>query len=434
MSASRLLVCLLCLGVAFSSKASAQTDFEQEPINYYTSPVHDAMHRLKVAIEAGDKELQWDEKTGWLTAVLKTLDVPVSSQTLVFSKTSLQLTRINPSRPRALYFNDDVYVGWVQKGDVLEVSAVDPHQGAIFYTVSQNYQPGDQPVIKRDQGHCAVCHASSRTENVPGYLVRSVFPGRSGTPLYGLGTKSTDHATPLEDRYGGWYVTGTHGKMRHLGNAIASDDKQPPIDVSEGANLTSLTDRIDMEPYLIESSDLVALMVLEHQAKMHNLITRANYEARRCVHQDKVMNRLLEREEDHQSDSSKRRIAAAGDELLRYMLFADEFSLESPVKGTSDFQDDFESAGKKDSEGRSLRQFDLETRLFKYPCSFLIHSESYRGLPDSIRDHVENRLASILSGNDESEDFDHLDQKTKTALREILSETLDGFSDRLAAT
>jgi hypothetical protein len=319
----------------------------------------------------------------------------------------------------------------VQKGDVLEVSAVDPHQGAIFYTVSQKAEPGDQPVIQRDQGHCAVCHASSRTENVPGYLVRSVFPGRSGTPLYGLGTKATDHSTPLEDRFGGWYVTGTHGTMRHMGNAIASDDKQPPIDVSEGANLTSLEDRVDMEPYLTDTSDIVSIMVLEHQAKMHNLITRANYEARRCVHQDKVMNKLLEREEDHQSDSSKRRIAAAGDELLHYMLFADEFALESPIQGTSSFQKDFESVGSKDSKGRSLRQFDLQTRLFKYPCSFLIHSKSYRSLPTSIRDHVENRLAQIVSGQDESGDFEHLEADTRTALKQILSETLDGFSARL---
>lgn len=431
MSVLRWLLCVGCFGGVLIADAFAQTDFEKEPINYYTAPVEDAMHRLKVAIEAGEKELQWDEKTGWLTAVLETLDVPVSSQTLVFSKTSLQLTRINPVRPRALYFNDDVYVGWVQKGDVLELSAVDPQQGAIFYTISQNHQPGEQPVIKRDQGHCAVCHASSRTENVPGYLVRSVFPGRTGTPLYGLGTKSTNHSTPIDDRYGGWYVTGTHGSMRHMGNAIASDERQPPIDVSEGANLTSLRDRVDTDPYLTDSSDIVALMVLEHQATMHNLITRANYEARRCVHQDQVMNRLLEREEGHQSDSSKRRIAAAGDALLDYMLFEDEFMLASSVKGTSAFEREFESAGIRDSKGRSLREFDLQTRLFKYPCSFLIHSASYRGLPESIRDHVENRLAGILSGTDKADYFEYLDAKTKTALSEILSETLDGFAARL---
>ncbi len=431
MSSPRLCLCCLFFAVFAIAEARAQTDYEKEPINYYTAPVNDPVQRLQQAIEAGERELQWDTKSGWLPSILESLEVPVSSQTLVFSKTSLQLTRINPMRPRALYFNDDVYVGWVQQGDVLEISAVDPQQGAIFYTVAQERQPGKQPAIKRDQGHCAVCHASSRTENVPGFLVRSVFPGRSGTPLYGLGTKATDHSTPLEERYGGWYVTGTHGSMRHLGNSIASDSRRPPIDTAEGANLTSLSDRVDSDPYLTDSSDIVALLVLEHQAKMHNLITRANYEARRCVHQDKVMNRLLEREENHQSDSSKRRIAAAGDDLLRYMLFVDEYPLSSPVKGTSDFQHDFESAGIRDAKGRSLRQFDLQTRLFKYPCSFLIYSESYRGLPDSIRDYVENRLAEILSGRDASEDFASIDASSKTALREILSDTLDGFAARL---
>lgn len=414
--------------------ASAQSDFEKEPINYYNTPLDDAVQRLKVAIEAGETELQWDAETGWLKSVLEKLNVPVSSQTLVFSKTSLQLSRISPARPRTLYFNDDVYVGWVQHGDVLELSAADPTQGAIFYTLSQADPTEQSPVIQRDQGHCAVCHASSRTKSVPGFLVRSVFTGRSGTPLYGLGTKTTDHSTPLDERFGGWYVTGTHGEMRHLGNSIATQDARPPLDVSAGANVTSLQDRLKTAPYLTDSSDIVALMVLEHQTQMHNLITRANYEARRCVHQDKIMNRLLERDENFQSDSAQRRIATAGDQLLEYMLFKDEFPLTSPVKGNSRFQQDFEAAGQLDSQGRSLRQFDLQTRLFKYPCSFLIESQSYRGLPQSIRDHVEDRLAKILAGNDDSGEFDYLDAATRKHLREILGELLPGFAKRLGGT
>lgn len=409
--------------------AVAQTDFDQPPISYHTAPVNDVIDQLKQDIESESETLTWDEKNGWLSSLLKKLDVPVSSQTLVFSKTSLQISRITPERPRALYFNDDVYVGWVQNGDVVELSAVDPQQGPVFYSVRQKRD--EPPQIHRDRGHCIVCHASSRTQSVPGYLVRSVFPSKNGTPHYGLGTTTTDHSTELKKRFGGWYVTGTHGSMRHLGNSIAKEDSRAPIDVEVGANLNTLNDLIDTDPYLTDSSDIVALMVLEHQSQMHNLITRANYEARRAKHQDEIMSKLLERPEDHVSDSAKRRIASTGDKLLKYMLFDEEFAFTSPVAGTSSFVRDFESRGSKDSRGRSLREFDLETRLFKYPCSFLIHSTSYAGLPPVVRDHVEHRLATILMGRDSSGEFDFLAAADRKAIREILTDTLDGFRERI---
>ncbi len=422
--------CLLVLVALVLPRASiGQSDFEQPPIEYHTAPVDDAIERLRQAIESDDQQLQWDDKNGWLSSLLEKLDVPVSSQTLVFSKTSLQISRITPQRPRALYFNDDVYVGWVQEGDVVELSAVDPKQGPIFYSIKQNQDA--KPVITRDRGQCIVCHASSRTQNVPGYLVRSVFPSINGTPHYGLGTTTTDHSTELSKRYGGWYVTGTHGSMRHLGNAIAKEDSRSPIDVEPGANLTKLDGLIDTSPYLADSSDIVALMVLEHQSQMHNLITRANYEARRAAYQDQIMSKLLDRPEDYVSDSAKRRTKSAGDKLLKYMLFEDELRFTSPIAGTSSFRRNFEQQGIQDSRGRSLRQFDLQTRLFKYPCSFLIHSTSYAGLPVEVREYVENQLALILTGRDESAEFDFLGDQDRKAIREILCDTLPGFQLRI---
>ena len=321
--------------VTGSMNGSAQSDFDGPPINYPTAPVNDAVAQLQSAIETGSKSLEWDSKNGWLSSILYALDVPTSSQTLVFSKTSLQISRISPLRPRALYFNDDVYVGWVQNGDVVELSAVDPNQGAIFYTIAQN---AGEPVITRDRGHCNVCHASSRTQNVPGFLVRSTFPGRDGTPHYSLGTTTTDHTTPLEDRFGGWYVTGTHGSMRHNGNAIASEDTSPPIDRDKGANKTSLDSFIDVDVYESSGSDIVALMVLEHQSQMHNAITKANYEARRAAHQDVVMNKLLDRDENYISESHDRRIASVGENLLRYLLFVDELTLTDAIIGDATFR------------------------------------------------------------------------------------------------
>lgn len=427
MNVSRSLV--FAVLVAIAPIASAQNDFEQAPIEYHTAPVTDAIEKLRVALEAGETKLEWDEQHGWLTDLMKKLDVPVSSQTLVFSKTSLQISRITPQRPRALYFNDDIYVGWVQEGDVVELSAVDPKQGPVFYSIAQKESGG--PVIKRDRGHCTVCHASSRTQNVPGFLVRSVYPSRNGTPHFGLGTTTTDHSTDLSQRFGGWYVTGTHGAMRHMGNVIAEEDASDPIDAEVGANRTTLDGLVNTEPYLTDSSDIVALMVLEHQSQMHNYITRANYEARRAKHQDQIMSKLLDRPDNYVSDSAKRRIASAGDKLLKYLLFVDELQLSSPIAGSSDFVKDFEECGIRDKRGRSLRDFDLETRLFKYPCSFLIHTTSYTGLPEEVRAYVEDRLAKVLLGQDTSGDFEHLTPNDRQAIREILSDTLPGFRERV---
>jgi len=420
---------ILLLFFALPITVFAQLEFERAPINYHSAPATDRIAKLRERLDNGKSKLKWEDKNGWLKSMLTALDVPESSQTLVFSRTSLQISRISPTRPRALYFNDDIYIGWVQNGEVLELSAVDPHLGAVFYVLDQ--RETDSPKIKRDRGECLSCHASSRTKGVPGFLVRSVFPGIDGRPFYSLGTTTTDHTTPLAERYGGWYVTGQHGDMGHRGNSIASEDSEPPIDIRRGANRTVLPKHVESEAYLHTDSDLVALMVLEHQSQMHNFITRAQFESKMAAHYDKTMNKVLERPADFQSDSRKRRINSAAEKLLKYMLFCDEYSLTSPVKGSTSFQTDFESLGPKDKQGRSLRQFDLKTRMFRYPCSFLIHSESYAALPNEVRDVVENRLIDILRGEDQTEDFSHLDDTTRLAILEILTDTLPGFKQRL---
>ncbi|MEM9657337.1 MAG: hypothetical protein AAF961_03160 [Planctomycetota bacterium] len=401
--------------------AVAQLDFNRDPINYDTMTTTDAIGTLQAKIESGEATLEWDEQHGWLPALLENLDVKRSSQTLVFSKTSQQLQRISPRRPRALYFSDEVYVGWVQDGDFVELSAVDPKQGAIFYTAAQ--ERTRKPEIRRDKGQCIVCHGSSKTAGVPGYLVRSVFAGADGHPLFRLGTTTTDHRTPLSDRYGGWYVTGTHGDMRHRGNAIASERESPPIDGEAGANLAELTRHCQIESYLEPTSDLTALMVLEHQTTMHNLITRASYIARQTTHQQQAMNEALNRPRDFLSESALRRIHNAAEELLKYMLFCDEFQLTSPVAGTSEFAAEFQRRGPRDSQGRSLRDFDLTHRMFKHPCSFLIYSESYESLPDIVLGHLERRLVEVLEGVDHSTNFSHLSPADRKAIREIVMET-----------
>lgn len=411
----------LLLLLVLSSSALAQTDYRRKPIEYEKAAVSDAIYQLQQKIKAGEVELQWDKRRGWLPAVLQQLKVPISSQTLVFSKTSLQRHRISPTHPRALYYNDNVYVGYVQQGDLLEISAVDPHLGAVFYTIDQKNP--EQPIISRDPGHCMSCHVSSRTQGVPGYLVRSVFPTITGEPNFRLGTKTTDHTTPIAERFGGWYVTGQHGAMRHRGNVITVEDGNQPIDVELGANRQELDELIDASAYLEPGSDLVALMVLEHQAQAHNYITKAAYQTRTAIFYDQAINRALDRSEGTISESSHGRIKSAGEDLLEYLLFSGEAKLTSPVQGSSKFTQEFAAMGPADQQGRSLREFDLKTRLFRYPCSFLIYSESIDALPAPMREYLRERLSEILSGEDQSKAFAHLTAEDRTAIREILFET-----------
>lgn len=421
----------LVLLVSTAPKSRAQSaDFDRAPINYQTAEVNDAVAKLKRALEAGETELAWDSQFGYLPALLAKLEVPVSSQTLVFSKTSLQLHRISPRRPRAVYFNDDIYIGYCQNGDVLELAATDSQQGAIFYTLSQ--EKAAPAAIVRDRGQCMTCHASSRTQDVPGYLVRSVFSDSSGYPKFGSGTFLTDHTSDFRERWGGWYVTGTHGEMRHMGNQVCdepeqADDQDELLDLNAGANVTDLEGRFQTERYLSPHSDLVALMVMEHQSQMHNALTAANFETRRAVFQSQEMNVLLDRPADYLSESAQRRIQSAADNVVEHLLFCDEFQLTSPVAGTSSFVEEFQARGKRDARGRSLRDFDLETRLFRYPCSYLIDSDAFRGLPDSVRSRVIEQLLDVLEGRDQSEKFSHLDADTRRQILEILRETVPEF-------
>ncbi|MCA9133994.1 MAG: hypothetical protein KDA45_12595, partial [Planctomycetales bacterium] len=244
-----------------------QLDFEQPPIDYGNVQPMDRVAQLARAIDEGRETLEYSTQHGWLPSLLEKLNVSQHTQTLVFSKTSLQLHKISPRTPRALYYNDDIYVGWCLHGDAVEIAATDPEQGAVFYTVDQD--PALPAKIRRDRGQCLTCHATNRTQGVPGYLVRSVYPDYSGRPRSGTRTYVTDHRSDFSQRYGGWYVTGEHGSMRHLGNMIAQDRSDPEnIDRELGANRQRLEELFNTQPYLLPSSDLVALMVLEHQSQM----------------------------------------------------------------------------------------------------------------------------------------------------------------------
>lgn len=418
----RLLSCGTVLLCGMTDPVQSQISFEKEPIHYSTAPVHDPIAELQRKIDSGEVKLDYDSRQEYLPALLDALAVPLSSQMLVFSKTSFQLQKISPERPRSLYFNDRVYLGWVQQGDLIEVASIDPELGPIFYTL--DIKQSDRPRFVRDQGQCLVCHASSRTQGVPGLLVRSVFADRSGHPIIGSGTFTIDHASPLNQRWGGWYVTGTHGPQRHMGNQVANKRAEPvAIDREAGANVTDLGSRLNTDPYLTPHSDLIALMVLEHQTQMQNYITRAAYEARSAMAYDQVMNKALGRPANTMSDSTQRRIDAKVEKLVRYLLFTEEVRLTAPLAGTSAFATDFARVAPRDSQDRSLRDLDLQTRLFKYPCSYLIDSASFDALPLEVQQRVYQRLWDILTSQETTSDFSHLSTEDRGAILEILRET-----------
>ncbi len=240
--------------------AAPEARYEEEPIRYSDTPPDDRVARLKRRLAAGQATLAWDDAHGWLRAVLRALAVPVSSQVLVFSKTSLQRDRISPRTPRAIYFNDEVYVGWIPDAEVIELAAVDPRQGTIFYTLPQRGGGGAR--LRRGTHECLQCHDSpSMTGGVPGLMMRSVVADRTGQPLFGAGTFVTTPASPFEERWGGWYVTGKHGKQLHLGNVMAPPgeagerDEGAPLDRPAGANVTDLAGRIAAGTYLSPGSD-----------------------------------------------------------------------------------------------------------------------------------------------------------------------------------
>lgn len=400
-------------------------DIDEEPIHYSKTAPTDPVAKLQARLARGEVKLPRDSR-GYLAAVLKELRIPVSSQVLVYSKTSFQRDRISPNTPRALYFNDDVYIGWVVGGPVLEISAADPQLGGTFYTLDQDALT---PKVQRQTYECLSCHSSALTSGVPGHTLRSVYTGRDGLPLLAAGTFITTDRSPMEERWGGWYVTGTHGQQLHMGNLFVRNVAEAEnLDRTRGANVTNLKKLFNPEPYLSPHSDIVALLVLQHQTHVHNLIAKASYDTRRALHFEQLLNRELKRAPDFRSDSTTSRIRAGCEPLVKAMLFSGAAPLEAPVAGTSTFAADFQKPARRDSKGRSFRDLELKTRLLRYPCSYLVHSEAFAALPAEAKGYIYGRLWEILEGRDETKDFAHLTPVDRQNVREILCETVPEFA------
>lgn len=422
-----ILLLLAVVPVVATFAAQSDSDYDHGFIAYSKTAPTDPIAQLQRRIDSGEITLEKDSRLGYLPAILRALNVPTSSQGLVFSKTSFQFTQIAPSRPRALYFNDDVYVGYVLGSPLLEFASVDPKLGAVFYTLDEEEK--GPPRFQREVYFCLICHDSSAvTGGVPGFMTLTVLPNKEGNAIRTAPANPMSDQTPFNERWGGWYVTGTHGTQLHRGNTLFPTGvaNLQRTDWSKGANLTSLREHLDTSDYLTPDSDIVALMALTHQTRIHNLMTRANYETQRAILDEERVTTGTTLGKGYSSITAER-IRSAVEPLVRGMFFAREAPLTDTVRGNTAYASEFAKRGVRDSKGRSLKDLDLNRRFLRYPLSYLIYSPAFDALPVPAKDYFYRRVKAILSGT-ESADFPHLSEDDRKAIFEILTDTKPEFA------
>ena len=366
-------------------------------IKYLVADTDTVVDRMNAKLRDGSAKLVWDDKTGYIKSVLALLDVPVESQVMVYTQTSLQSQYIRMDNPRAIYFNDRVSVGYIRGAGLIEIVAQDPVMGSIFYTITE--QPNALATAGRDSTNCLRCHLSWDTLGVPGMSVLTTFPRKSDADYANGGF--VDHYRPISERWGGWYVTGKKLPPRHMGNLPLFMPKPAP----PPAPRASLEGVFNLDGYLTPYSDVVALMVLEHQAQFSNLVTRATWESRL---------------------GEESRISEAAATLADYMLFVDEAKIPAGgIEGSSGFAEKFAASGPRDARGRSLRDLDLKRRLQKYPLSYMIYSPAFQAMPAAPKRLVMDQIHRVLSGEITDAKYAHLTPDIRTAITDILRDTVE---------
>ena len=401
-------------------------DKEYPALHYERAPTHNAVARLQQRLATGEVKLTYSAPRGYLDSLLAALDIPASSQALVYSKTSLQTGSINAATPRALYFNTDTYVGYVQGSGNLELGAMDSEAGQVFYLLPN--REAAAPQLQRQTLTCLACHDTYEMSGggVPRFLLMSSYVSIRGDQLTHEDNILTTDETPIESRWGGWYVTGQTGKQVHVGNILVKSVQElVKLDSVRRGNIDTLDGLLDTAPYLTNKSDVVALLVLQHQVTVQDLITRANFEVRQALARAANKPAAL---------SAKTRSALHGylDELAKAMMFGDAAPYTDRIRGNSGFDAWFQQQGIKDSAGRSLRDLDLKTRLLKYPLSYLVYSPSFNALPDYARDYVFGRFATVLQGRDHSETYAFMSVADRQDTLQILTATQPAFAKYLA--
>jgi hypothetical protein len=409
-------VCALATAIASSpidaQRAGAFRGSTDDPaIKYATAAPNNVVDEVNRQLQSGAARLSFEGRAGYLRSALEALEIPVDSQLLVFSRASLQGKQISEQNPRAIFFNDRVALGWVRGGDLLEVAAHDAQSGVVFYTLDQRSDTAGPPQFKR-AFICLGCHMAGDTLGVPGFLMFSTTRPDSAQSV--SQPRFVDHSDPLARRFGGWFVTGSTGSATHMGNEAAA------LDGRATRELATVDGLFDADGYRTLSSDIVAHLVFTHQIGMTNLLTRAGWQARVA---DPALHPPFTAApgEEERIALMMRGIAA---EVVDHLLFVDEAVLTDRVRGQSGFAERFSTTGPKDRSGRSLHELDLNRRLMKYPCSYLIYSAAFDALPRRAKDPIYARLWEVLSGDARDARYQTaLSRADRQAIVEILRDT-----------
>jgi hypothetical protein len=352
------------------SRSAFPGTLDQHPsIDYRGGALTDLVTGLQRDLNAGSTALAFAGAEGYLRSLLDRLNVPIESQVLLFSKTGIQHPFTTPDNPRALYFNDRVVVGYIPGAPVIEIAAHDPRQGVIFTTLKQD---AASPQFARPD-RCLSCHVSANSLSVPGILVRSMSTAPDGRPMPQDGSFVIDHRSRLDQRWAGWYVSGSAPSVQHMGRTIGPG--------------------LDLSAYPLPTSDIAALLVFDHQGHAINSLTRLGWETRFATASGRP-------------DFTKGDLGDILNETVDYLLFAGETPIASPVQAGSAFAKSFASAGPRDRQGRSLRDLDLQTRLFTYRCSYMIYSPAFDELPSEARAAVYARMREKIADRETIEILD----------------------------
>ena len=397
-------------------------DYEQAPVSYSATAPNDALARLQQRIASGEIAFAGTEKEA-LATLLRILEVPAETQMFVFSKTSLQRGRIRPERPRVLYFSDSVYVGWVP-GGLMEITAVDPQLGPIFYSFALAPARNQAPTIVRDSD-CLRCHGGTFVRDVPGVFARSTFPDATGEPILRHGSLVVDDETPFADRWGGWYVTGYKGAEPHRGNVLASEQGDQLVFKPTDKRPEELSAYFDTSDYLRPTSDAANLLVFEHQMAMQNSLTRAGFVCRKMIaYQHGLQTTFKEPVTDEPAyDSVKSVFASSVQDILDHLLFRRAAPLPEGVVLNAEFQAAFSRGAPRSRSGHALKDLQLRDRIFAQRCSYLIYSECFQALPEPLKARIFDRLFQALHSRDPKDRYAYLPAEERQRIYEILLET-----------
>lgn len=390
------------LAVMMSMPAAAQvvnalTKARREA--YWKHEPQDLCTDLLKKVAARTEHLSSSSQEALTRSLLSALNVPVSSQMLAFSGSASQGSRVNSKNARAVFFNDEVYIGMVPGGFV-EVIGVDPEFGGVFYSF-EKMRGGSTPAAERPED-CMRCHATPASGLMPGMIARSVIPSLAGGRVHeNIARTVAGHQIPLEERFGGWCVSSA----KPFGPT-----KEGLIAVPRGGNVKvehlKLSDLYDATKHLTRSSDILAHLLHEHQMGFVNRVAN-----------------LLANARDAGPDQSSYRLAPLERELVRYIFFADEAKLPpGGIVGLPRYVQDFTANRKPTKAGASLKDLDLSTRLFKHRCSYMIYTRQWQLMPAPVKTRLYARMKAALSGTDR--EFAYLPEAERHSIIAILRETV----------